>query len=362
MLRILISSPSIDVEKNVSGISSVVMQIMHVLSGKVQLRHLELGSEQRGGRFTRLLVSLSKIARAIFTVLTSRFDVLHSNTAMTPKSILRDLAVVAAARLRGKAVLLHVHGGTFIHERATGILRYAMKLLFRLSASIVVLSRTQLAFFARNYPETAGKTEFLYNGTDMTSELPKAGGKAPPGDPLRVVFAGRLAADKGISVLLPACRMLQDGDGIEVHLFGEGDLLPELLAVTRERPFVKYRGLFQPSESRTVLQGFDALVIPSSREGMPMALIEAMAAGVVPVCPRSSSFSELVTDAETGLLIEPDAPQAIVDAFMRLKRDPPERRRIAIAASEFAAANFDARKNFGKLSRIYERIFRGPRS
>jgi glycosyltransferase involved in cell wall biosynthesis len=356
MLQVLISSPSIDVEKNVSGVSSVAVQIMGVLSGKVEFRHLEIGSEQRGGRFARLFGSLTKAARAIITVLTSRFDILHSNTALNPKSIVRDLAVIAAARLRGKAVVLHVHGGTFIHEQPAGMLRSLMRQMFRMAGGIVVLSRTQLSYFAAHYPETAGKTEFIYNGIGMDGEPARTVRETAPGERLKAVFAGRLAHDKGLDVLLPACRRLDDRDGIDVHVFGTGDLLPGVLALAQEKPFVKYRGVFQPSESRAVLQDFDALVITSSREGLPMALIEAMSAGTVPICPESSSFPELVKNGETGLLIKPDSPDAIAEALLRLKQDAEGRRSMGNAAHEFAAANFDARKNFAKFLGIYQRL------
>jgi glycosyltransferase involved in cell wall biosynthesis len=240
------------------------------------------------------LVSLSKSARAILTLLTSRYDILHSNTAMNPKSIVRDLAMAAAARSRGKAVLLHVHGGTFVHDEPPAALRPALALLFRLSGSIVVLSRAELAYFAENYPETAGKTEFIYNGTDLSGELAPADEEVSPSRRLRVVFVGRLAPEKGLATLAAACQMLTGTNEIYVDVFGEGDLLPDVLALTEQKTFLRYRGLFKPSESRKVLRDYDALVLPSLRgEGMPMAVVEAMAAGTVPICTPISSIPEI---------------------------------------------------------------------
>jgi glycosyltransferase involved in cell wall biosynthesis len=357
MVKVLISAPSLDVAKNVSGVSSVVMQIIGVLSATVEFRHLEIGSEQRGGKFARLLASLLKSARAILTLLTSRYDILHSNTAMNPKSIVRDLAMVAAARSRGRAVLLHVHGGTFVHDEPPAVLRLALALLFRLSGSIVVLSRTELAYFAENYPETAGKTEFIYNGTDLSGQIAQAGQETSVARRLRIAFVGRLAPEKGLATLVAACQMLDGTDEIDLDVFGEGDLLPNVLALTRQKTFVCYRGLFRPSDSRRVLRDYDALVLPSLRgEGMPMAVIEAMSAGAVPICTPISSIPEIITDGETGLLIEPGSPGAIVEAFLRLRRDPPALRHMATAAYEFAKINLDARKNFGKLMSIYQRL------
>jgi glycosyltransferase involved in cell wall biosynthesis len=361
MVKVLISAPSLDVAKNVSGVSSVVMQITRVLSSSVKFRHLEIGSEQRGGFFVRLIVSLSKSARSLFTLLTSRYDILHSNTAMVPKSIIRDLAMVAAARLRGKPVLLHVHGGRYVHDRPPTMLRWAQRLLFHLSGRIVVLSRTELSYFTRNYPETARKTEYIYNGTAVSDEAAAVDRTASALGQLRVVFVGRLAPEKGLSTLISACLQLKDTDQVDLDFFGKGDLLPDVLALTQQKTFVKYRGIFQPAECRAILESYDALVLPSLRgEGMPMAVIEAMSAGTIPICTPISSIPEIIIDDETGLLIEPGSPDAIVAAFMRLKQDAPARRRMGSAAYEFAKANLDAKQNFGKLKSIYDRLCVGP--
>lgn len=362
MIRVLISAPSMDVARNVSGVSSVVMQITHVLSGSVEFIHLEIGSEQAGRHFVRLCGSVLKTTRSLFTVLTSRFDVLHSNTAMNPKSIIRDLAIVVAARLRGKAVLLHVHGGIYVHERPPRFIHLAMLSLCHLSNCIVVLSRTELSYFMRSYPETTAKIEFIYNGIELLQKEHEIKRKAFPSDRLRIAFIGRLAPEKGLPTLISACYTLNDADGFDIQFFGVGELLPDLLVLAGQKAFLSYRGIFHPSESCTILKDFDALVLPSVRgEGMPMAVIEAMSVGVVPICTPISSIPEIVTDGETGLLIEIGSANAIVDAFFRLKSDAEARRRIGCAASKFAKANFDAHQNFNKLNSVYQKICRRSR-
>jgi len=345
-----------NVARNVSGVSSVVSQIMRVLCDSVEFVHIEIGSEQGGPYLSRLFGSLSKAARSIFMLLTSQYDVLHSNTAMNAKSIVRDLAIVVIARLRGKAVLLHIHGGTYVHQKAPYILHRVLLYLFHLSDCIVVLSRTEFVYFAQNYPEASTKTEFIYNGIDLSQQQLEIE-TSTSSDRLRIVYVGRLVPEKGIVPLIAACRMLNDIDKIDLDFFGQGGLLPELLLLTKEKAFVTYRGLFQPSESHVVLRDFDALILPSVRgEGMPMAVIEAMSVGVVPICCPISSIPEIVVDGETGLLIEIDSPKAIVEALFRLKRDAAGRRRMGDASRKFARANLDARKNFSEFNSLYQRI------
>ena len=363
MLKVLISAPSMNVVRNVSGVSSVVMQVRRALSKTVEFRHLEIGSEQQGGPLVRLFGSLAKAARSATVVLVSNYDILHSNTAMNTKSIIRDLAMIMIARMRGKAILLHIHGGTYVHEHPPGILRWALKLLFTLSSSIVVLSRREQTHLAAKFPESALKMGVVYNGIDLSERLARNTAETASLDlqRLKIAFIGRLAPEKGVVTLIEACRALDASDGICVDFFGDGELLPKVLALTREKTFVAYRGVFQPCESRKILRGFDALILPSLRgEGMPMAVIEAMSVGTVPICSPISSIPEIVTDGETGLLIPAGSPDAIVGAFRRLERDPEARRRIGCAAYGFAAAAFDARRNYHTLKGIYKRI--SPRS
>jgi glycosyltransferase involved in cell wall biosynthesis len=361
MIKVLISAPSMNIAKNVSGVSSVVTHIRRALSDGVEFRHLEIGSEQQGGDLARLFGSLAKVARSAFVVLTARYDILHSNTALNKKSIIRDLALIIVARLRGKAILLHIHGGTYVHEQPPQILGYALKLLFDLSSYIVVLSRREQVHFVEKSPAITSKIGFIYNGIDLSEGDAEHAVEASSSGRLRVAFIGRLAPEKGIATLIEACRALEVKDRIQVDFFGDGGLLPNVLGLAREKVFVAYRGVFQPTESRKVLRDFDALVLPSlSGEGMPMAVIEAMSVGVVPISTPISSIPEIVTDGETGVFIPIGSSKAIVDSFARLQRDPESRRRIGCAAFKFAIAKFDARINYSKLNDIYQRI--SPRS
>jgi len=362
MIKVLISAPSMNSAKNVSGVSTVVMHIRRALSDGVAFRHLEIGSEQQGGTLARLSGSFVKIVRSAGVVLTARYDILHSNTAMNTKSIVRDLALIIIARLRGKAVLLHIHGGTYVHEQPPQFLSWVLRLLFSLSSDIVVLSRHEQAHFSENYPETVSKIGFIYNGIDLSEGDAKRDEETSSSEPLRVAFVGRLAPEKGLATVIEACRVLTVKDGIRIDFFGDGVFLPDVLALAHEKVFVTYRGVFQPAESRKILCNFDALVLPSLRgEGMPMAVIEAMSVGVVPICTPISSIPEIITNGETGMLIPIGSPDAIVESFGRLQRDQQSRRRMGRAAYQFATAHFDARTNYRKLNDIYRRISAGPR-
>ena len=86
------------------------------------------------------------------------------------------------------------------------------------------------------------------------------------------------------------------------------------------------------------------------REGIPVALMEAMACGVPVVGSRLSGIPEVVEDAETGLLVEPGDPAALADALERLLRDRELARRLASSGRATIEREFDLRSNAARLA------------
>ncbi len=149
---------------------------------------------------------------------------------------------------------------------------------------------------------------------------------AVPEDVLRIAYVGRLTEEqKRISLVVRAfCAAAKAIPGIEATLYGDGPSRSEL------EQFLANEGAGLPVRLGGMLYG-DALVeellrthvivFLSDYEGLPVALMEAMACGCVPVCYRiPSGIPELVRDGVTGLLID-DRDAAFVDAIRKLKDD-----------------------------------------
>src|SRR5665213_338688 len=163
MIHVLIAAPSLDARRNVSGVSSVVKQIIGALTGSVEFAHLQIGKEQQGSRITRSFSSLLRTGRAFGILLFKHYDVFHSNTALNRNSIIRDVALTAIAALRKKNVVLHLHGGTFIQEYPSFFLRCLVMQMFFQADTIVVLSNTERTHLVELYPQYAPKFWVIYN-------------------------------------------------------------------------------------------------------------------------------------------------------------------------------------------------------
>ncbi|HQZ97817.1 MAG TPA: glycosyltransferase family 4 protein [Pyrinomonadaceae bacterium] len=114
------------------------------------------------------------------------------------------------------------------------------------------------------------------------------------------------------------------------------------------------------SSREEVLEFFrvaDIFALPSYVEGLPIALLEAMALGIPSISTNIFAIPEAVHDSETGLLIEAGDARGLAEAILKLKNDPELRQTIAKQGSEFVLSNFDEREAARIAIRHYEECF-----
>jgi glycosyltransferase involved in cell wall biosynthesis len=115
---------------------------------------------------------------------------------------------------------------------------------------------------------------------------------------------------------------------------------------------VSWAGWLDPPAKDQLLRRAEIFVISSRSEGMPMALLEAMAYGLAVVATRVGGIPEALDDGVEGILVEAEDPAALAAAIDRLAADPGERARFA-AAARARAERLDAVEVAGRLDRIY---------
>lgn len=154
------------------------------------------------------------------------------------------------------------------------------------------------------------------------------------GEPGYLLFVGRLRIRKGVEVLLEALRELRGRfPSAALRIAGDGEhrrRLERRVAELGLGPAVSFLGSRDAAQVRTLLAGAAALVVPSIYEGMPLVVLEAMAAGVPVVASRVSGIPEVVVDGSdrgTGWLVPPEDPGALAGALAEVLADPAEARR-----------------------------------
>jgi glycosyltransferase involved in cell wall biosynthesis len=158
-------------------------------------------------------------------------------------------------------------------------------------------------------------------------------------DGLVGLFVGRLDPDqKGLDVLIRAMAMLPRSPLLRLRLVGEdwggAKLLRQLAQRLGVADRVSYIGKLSRSELVNEFAAADFLVLPSRFEPFGVVILEAMAAGLPVIASRVGGIPEIVADGRTGLLVEPDNPDALAESFELLSQDESLRRSMGRAARE----------------------------
>ncbi len=177
------------------------------------------------------------------------------------------------------------------------------------------------------------------------------------GDVLFVCVA-RLEKQKNHAMLLEAfARGLAAEPRAHLLLVGEGGRRGDLELRVRElRLDGKIRFLGQRSDVSEVLSAADVFVLASQNEGNPLALMEAMAAGLPVVATAVGGVPELLVDQRSGLLVRPGDCNGLAAAMLRLLQNAELRRTIAASAAQHALQAFSASQMAHAYMELYERV------
>jgi len=287
-------------------------------------------------------------------------DHIHAHFANHPA-----LAAMMVHRLTGIPYSFTAHGSDLHVERRM--------LAEKVSAAsfVATVSAYNRELMAEECDEgDRDKIVVIHCGTDPTQfagradSAPSIARAREGGETLRIACVASLEEVKGHSFLLHACRLLVDR-GIDVHcdLVGSGPLRRRLERLAAEHNLagrVKFHGALPRPAVGRVLADADVLVLASyptpsgKREGIPVAIMEAMMSGLPVVASGLSGIPELVEHGRTGFLVPPGDPWALADGLERLACDPGLRIRLGAAGRARVASEFDLRRGAQLLLREME--------
>jgi glycosyltransferase involved in cell wall biosynthesis len=180
-----------------------------------------------------------------------------------------------------------------------------------------------------------------------------------PADALVVGSVGNFTAKKDHRTLLEAtARAASQHGGLRLVLVGSGPLERELRDTTRSLGLTA-RVAFAGSRDDVaeLLPAFDVFALSSRNEGLPISLLEAMAAGVPCVATSVGGVPEVVTDREEGLLVPPEDAVGLAEALCRLLGTP-KMRKAAGARAARTARRFDITQAVGRTEDVYRQALR----
>lgn len=252
-----------------------------------------------------------------------------------------------------------VHGpDVFVHR-----LLLAEKI--RKASFIRCISVFNKAFLAGLYPHLSeGKVFVARTGLNPEVYEEAAARSDPHGTTVRLLTVAALTPNRGYPVLIDACaRLVEAGFDLECQIVGDGPLravTEQWIAKHGLTERVRILGVLPQHEVARLMGEADIFVMPSiiatdgQMDGVPVSLMEAMAAGKAVIASGISGIPELVKHDVNGILVDAAYPQRIAAALRRLLEDPSLRERLGRAARQTIREQFDIRRTAPTLVRRFD--------
>lgn len=233
-----------------------------------------------------------------------------------------------------------------------------LRLLKRPNVTFVAVStRIRADLLRRGF--SPGQIRVLPTGIDseayqMTAQSVRERSKRAAAAPV-VVCVAHLRYEKGQDILLHAWRTVHaQFPAARLVLAGRGPLEPQLRAMCAALGIseqVEFAGMIP--DVRSILSGADMFVLPSRHEGLPNALLEAMASSLPCVATRVSGSEDVIVDGASGLLVPPEDPSALVSALTALLSDQTRARTIGEAGRQRIRQAFSMQQAAERLEELY---------
>jgi glycosyltransferase involved in cell wall biosynthesis len=347
-IKVLMTGPENDPSISLGGIVTVVNMILKNSLHEIIYFNRDMGDKNKAATFFKKLFRFRQQVRK------QRFNLIHFHFSFDRKSIIREALYVFIARQQKQPVVIHFHGGILLFRKKESKL---IKWLLSAADRIIVLSEIEKESLANLYKVPADHILVLRNCIDL-KEIPVF----PQRKELQnnLVFFGRFHESKGIADILEACKTLQEQSvDFRFHAYGSGPGQQWFVSSMEEALNNKfsYKGLVWGEKKWHALQNTDIFLLPSRYgEGLPMALLEAMALGKVVIVSDDASITRVVQDNFNGLLVAKNAPAELARKIAWILSDTEAQKRIGHNASVTIRNEYSSDYYIKSLNTVYQSL------
>lgn len=321
--------------------------------------HFHRVSVRRGG--VNPLVDFSTLLQLTRLLRKCRPAIVHN---VTIKPVLYGSL---AARWAGAGTIVNAVSGlgyVFTDSSRARGLRAMVHRIYRLalrprSVRVIFQNRDDRDVFVRNRLVDADKTVLIAgSGVDLDAFVPS---DPPPDQIVRIVLPARMLADKGVNEFVGAALELQArGLAVECLLAGGLDAANPAGLTAQDLQRIEATGavkwLGHVEDMVTLLRNAHIVCLPSYREGLPKALIEACAMARPIVTTDVAGCRDVVEHGANGLLVPVRDVAALSEALAQLVCDPHLRRQMGQRARDIAVAKFDVKMVIDRTLALYDNV------
>lgn len=270
-------------------------------------------------------------------------------------------AVMLAPLLGTRSVIAHHHGQS-TRRRPWAERLLARHMVATRSALVVAVSQESAQRIMHEDGFEPSRVRVVHNGVSETG--PGDGTKIRrtfdiADDEPVIICVSRLRSAKAVHVLVEAAALLRPRfPRAQILIAGDGEERERLTALVAEHDLRGVRLLGERADIPDLLAAADLAVLPSDYEGMPLAVLEYMFAGLPTVATRVGGIPELIEHGVNGLLVPPRDPESLAKAMASLLADPVCAREMGAAARARAEREFSLDRSVEEVQVIYGELLR----
>ncbi len=290
------------------------------------------------------------IFRLSYLIRTNRFQIVHTHGYFAG-----TMGRISAFLARTPVIISHVHTTDWNFSKRN---LWVERVLSRITARIICCANVVEDFLISHEKLDPKKLVTIYNGVHCRKEeeISTKVFNSNRGT-IRIITIASLVENKGHKYLLDALsKIVLHHSVIELSVVGDGPLKARLMDYAKSLgvyDHTKFSGLMD--DVRTILKDSDILVLPSvEREGLSIALIEAMCQGKPVIGTNIGGIPEVIEDGVNGYLVPPRDSNALAEKLEILIKDKQERERMGVEGRKKFQERFDARIMISKIEELYK--------
>jgi len=301
-----------------------------------------------------------RFTKAVFI---NKPQVAHISTAVG-LSFVKHSFCILIARLFGCKVLLHPHCSlSVLYYEQPNWWKIYFRQIILLTNGVIVLSKEWLDLL-KIIPER--KVYYLPNALNTKTYESIAEGhlsEAQNQKSCNILYLGYLGKSKGsFELLTAALDVRSQGLDMDFDLVGgalvadELEQLHSMVNTSKLGKFIRIHPLTLGEEKLSFLRNADIFIYPSHFEGMPMAVLEAMACALPIIATKVGGLVDLIQDGINGILVEPSKPDQLINALVKLATAPQLRATIGKSAYQTVREKYDVEQHVRQLVNIYRQV------
>jgi glycosyltransferase involved in cell wall biosynthesis len=313
-LKIIMLGPSLLQQGGISGYEKLFLEYA---PSEIHICHII--THEEGTIAFKIIVFLKAIWKFIWMLISEEIDIVQLEISQRG-SVFRQSIMILLAWVFHKPIILHAHGSQF-HIFYAGLANWIQKLLswiFCKCQRLIVLSESWKSFYIDTLGLKSEQVVVFYNPVKVPTEVPSRSFSTK----LNLLFLGRIGQRKGAFDLIKAFSSLPTEYQTRsiMVMAGDGDIekARDLVTTLNLQDYIQLPGWIGSDERDILLSKADIFVLPSYNEGLPLAMLEAMAWELPVIVTPVGGIPEIVTQSENGLIVNPGNVEQLSNAIKSL--------------------------------------------